>query len=155
VVSDYLDEVVSDIAIAVPLKVVVDAGNGATGPWHRRCWRSSAARCMPCNCEVDGRFPHPARIRATRSNLQALVARSWPGKADFGVAYDGDGDRLAVVTGSGGSCARTRLMMLFARDVVSRNPGADVVYDVKCSRNWRSWSPASAAARCCGRPATP
>jgi phosphomannomutase/phosphoglucomutase len=154
VVSDYLDEVVSDIAIAVPLKIVVDAGNGATGPWHRRCWRSSAARSA-LNCDVDGRFPHRSPDTGNEDNLKALVAEVISAKADFGVAYDGDGDRLAVVTGSGEILRTDRLMMLFARDVVSRNPGADVVYDVKCSRSWRSSSPASAAARCCGKPATP
>lgn len=134
-VSEYLDEVVSDIAIAVPLKVVVDAGNGATGHIAPALLEELGCEVLPLHCEVDGRFPNHSPDTSNEDNLQELVREVLSSKADFGVAYDGDGDRLAVVTSSGRIIRTDVLMMIFARDVVSRNPGADVVYDVKCSRN--------------------
>jgi phosphomannomutase/phosphoglucomutase len=135
VVSEYLDEVISDIAIAVPLKVVVDAGNGATGHIAPALLEELGCEVIPLHCEVDGRFPNRSPDTSNEDNLAALVREVIANDADFGVAYDGDGDRLAVVTGRGKIIRSDTLMMLFARDVVSRNPGADVVYDIKCSRN--------------------
>ncbi|WP_439106481.1 phosphomannomutase/phosphoglucomutase [Congregibacter sp.] len=135
VVSDYLDEVVSDIAIAVPLKIVVDAGNGATGNIAPMLLEELGCEVIPLFCEVDGRFPNRSPDTSNEDNLAALVREVISNEADFGVAYDGDGDRLVVVTGKGHIVRSDTLMMIFARDVVSRNPGADVVYDVKCSRN--------------------
>jgi phosphomannomutase/phosphoglucomutase len=135
VISEYLDEVVSDIAIAVPLKVVVDAGNGATGHIAPALLEELGCEVIPMNCEVDGRFPNRSPDTSNEDNLAGLVREVIANDADFGVAYDGDGDRLAVVTGSGTIIRSDTLMMLFARDVVARNPGADVVYDIKCSRN--------------------
>ncbi|MDP5052747.1 MAG: phosphomannomutase/phosphoglucomutase [Congregibacter sp.] len=135
VVGDYLDEVVSDIAIAVPLKIVVDAGNGATGHIAPALLEELGCEVIPLFCEVDGSFPNRSPDTSNEDNLGALVREVIANAADFGVAYDGDGDRLAVVTGSGKIVRSDTLMMIFARDVVARNPGADVVYDVKCSRN--------------------
>lgn len=135
VVGDYLDEVVSDIAIAVPLKIVVDAGNGATGHIAPTLLEELGCEVIPLYCEVDGSFPNRSPDTGNDDNLAALVREVVANKADFGVAYDGDGDRLVVVSGSGKIIRSDTLMMIFARDVVARNPGADVVYDVKCSRN--------------------
>ncbi|WOJ97497.1 phosphomannomutase/phosphoglucomutase [Congregibacter brevis] len=135
VVGEYLDEVVSDIAIAVPLKVVVDAGNGATGHIAPALLEELGCEVIPLFCEVDGRFPNRSPDTSNEDNLGALVREVISNDADFGVAYDGDGDRVVVVTGSGQIIRSDTLMMIFARDVVTRNPGADVVYDVKCSRN--------------------
>jgi phosphomannomutase/phosphoglucomutase len=134
-VSEYLDEVVSDIAIAVPLKIVVDAGNGATGHIAPALLEELGCEVIPLFCEVDGRFPNRSPDTGNEDNLSALVREVISNDADFGVAYDGDGDRLVVVTGTGKIIRSDTLMMIFARDVVTRNPGADVVYDVKCSRN--------------------
>jgi len=134
IVDDYVDEVAGDIAIAVPLRVVVDAGNGATSPIAPRLLEEMGCEVIPLFCEIDGDFPNRSPDTSNEDNLGALVNEVVAQGADFGVAYDGDGDRLAVVTGSGQIIRTDKLMMIYARDVVARNPGADVVYDVKCSR---------------------
>lgn len=131
----YIDEIVGDIAIAVPLKIVVDAGNGATSVIAPELFDELACEVVPLYCELDGRFPNRSPDTSDEDNLKDLVARVLEEKADFGVAFDGDGDRLAVVTSSGKIIRSDTLLMLFVQDVVARNPGADVVFDVKCSRN--------------------
>lgn len=135
VVPAYMDKVINDIAIAVPLKIVIDAGNGATSDIAPDLFRQLGCEVVPLFCVVDGNFPHHPPDTSDESNLRALVEAVQREKADFGVAFDGDGDRLAVVTGSGRIVRSDILLMIFAQDVVSRNPGADVVFDVKCSRN--------------------
>ncbi len=130
----YLDEVVGDIAIAVPLKLVIDAGNGVTGPIAPQLFQELGCEVVPLYCDLDGNFPNHSPDTSDEANLSDLVAAVAREGADFGVAFDGDGDRVAIVTGAGQIVRTDRLMMLFAEDVVSRNPGADVVFDVKCSR---------------------
>ena len=130
----YIDEVVGDIAIAVPLKIVIDAGNGATSVIAPQLFDELACEVMPLYCEIDGRFPNRSPDTSNEGNLEDLINKVIEEGADFGVAFDGDGDRLAVVTSSGRLIRSDTLLMLFAQDVVSRNPGADVVFDVKCSR---------------------
>jgi phosphomannomutase / phosphoglucomutase len=135
VVHAYMDEVLHDIAIAVPLKVVIDAGNGATSDIAPDLFKELGCEVVPLYCVVDGNFPHHPPDTSDESNLRALIDSVQRENADFGVAFDGDGDRLAVVTSSGRIVRSDVLLMIFAQDVVSRNPGADVVFDVKCSRN--------------------
>ena len=135
VVHAYMDEVLHDIAIAVPLKVVIDAGNGATSDIAPDLFKELGCEVVPLYCVVDGNFPHHPPDTSDESNLRALIESVQREDADFGVAFDGDGDRLAVVTSSGRIVRSDVLLMIFAQDVVSRNPGADVVFDVKCSRN--------------------
>jgi len=135
VVGDYTDEVVSDIAIAVPLKIVIDAGNGVTGKIAPQLFEELGCEVVPIYCEVDGDFPNHPPDTSDEDNLDDLIEAVLREEADFGVAFDGDGDRLAVVTSSGAIVRSDVLLMIFAKDVVSRNPGADVVFDVKCSRN--------------------
>lgn len=135
VVSEYLDEVIGDIAIAVPLKVVVDASNGATGHIAPSLLEEMGCEVIPLYCEIDGSFPNHDPDTSNEANLADLVSEVVANEADFGVAYDGDGDRLAVVTSSGQIVRTDTLMMILAQDVVTRNPGADVVFDVKSSRN--------------------
>jgi phosphomannomutase / phosphoglucomutase len=130
----YADEILGDIAISVPLKIVVDAGNGATSPIAPILFEDLGCEVIPLYCEVDGSFPNHAPDTSNESNLADLQNAVVHYGADFGVAFDGDGDRLAVVTGSGRIVRSDLLMMIYAHDVVSRNPGADVVFDVKCSR---------------------
>ncbi|PHQ14115.1 phosphomannomutase/phosphoglucomutase [Marinobacter profundi] len=131
---DYLDRIVGDIAVAAPLKVVLDAGNGIAGELAPILVEELGCDVIPLYCEVDGDFPNHHPDPGKPENLADLIARVRAENADIGLAFDGDGDRLGVVTRSGKIIWPDRLMMLFARDVVSRNPGADVLYDVKCSR---------------------
>ncbi|MDK9556357.1 phosphomannomutase/phosphoglucomutase [Marinobacter sp. M216] len=130
----YLDRIVGDIAVAAPLKVVVDAGNGIAGELAPMLVEELGCEVTPLYCEVDGDFPNHHPDPGKPANLADLIARVKQEGADIGLAFDGDGDRLGVVTNSGKIIWPDRLLMLFARDVVSRNPGADVLYDVKCSR---------------------
>ena len=131
---DYLDRIVGDIAVAAPLKVVVDAGNGIAGELGPLLLEELGCEVIPLYCEVDGDFPNHHPDPGRPGNLQDLIERVQQEGADVGIAFDGDGDRLGVVTNEGKIIWPDRLMMLFARDVVSRNPGADVLFDVKCSR---------------------
>lgn len=130
----YLDRIVGDIAVAAPLKVVLDAGNGIAGELAPILVGELGCDVIPLYCDVDGDFPNHHPDPGKPENLADLIDRVKSEKADIGLAFDGDGDRLGVVTNSGKIIWPDRLLMLFARDVVSRNPGADVLYDVKCSR---------------------
>ncbi len=132
--DDYINHIIADIAIAQPLKVVLDAGNGVAGAIAPRLFSELGCEVVPLFCEVDGHFPNHHPDPSVPANLQALIERVQAENADLGVAFDGDGDRLAVVTRSGQIIPADRLLMLFAKDVVSRNPGADVLFDVKCTR---------------------
>lgn len=130
----YLDRIVGDIAVAAPLKVVVDAGNGIAGELGPMLIEELGCEVIPLHCEVDGDFPNHHPDPGKPANLVDLIEKVKAEGADLGVAFDGDGDRLGLVTNTGKIIWPDRLLMLFARDVVSRNPGADVLYDVKCSR---------------------
>ncbi len=135
IIPAYIDEVVGDIAIAVPLKIVIDAGNGATSKIAPLLFEELGCEVVPLYCEVDGSFPNHPPDTSNEDNLADLVEAVKQQGADLGVAFDGDGDRLAVVSASGHIVRSDVLLMIYAEDVVSRNPGADVVFDVKCSRN--------------------
>ncbi len=130
----YMEEVLHDIAIAVPLKIVIDASNGATSDIAPKLFEELGCEVQRLNCQIDGRFPGHPPDTSNEANLAELARMVVEVKADFGVAFDGDGDRLAVVTPTGQIVRSDVLLMLYAQDVVSRNPGADVVFDVKCSR---------------------
>ena len=134
----YLDAIAGDIAVAAPLRVVVDAGNGVAGELGPELIRELGCEVTPLYCDVDGNFPNHHPDPGKPENLEALIRTVQQEGADLGIAFDGDGDRLGVVTNSGKIIWPDRLLMLFARDVVSRNPGADIIYDVKCSRRLAS-----------------
>lgn len=131
----YIDYIINDVAIAQPLKVVIDAGNGVAGAIAPRLFEELGCEVIPLYCDVDGDFPNHHPDPSVEANLVDLKAAVKEHEADLGIAFDGDGDRLGVVTASGQSVAADRLLMLLAQDVVSRNPGADVLFDVKCTRN--------------------
>lgn len=130
----YLDRIIGDIAVAAPLKVVLDAGNGIAGELAPILVEELGCEVIPLFCEVDGSFPNHHPDPGKPENLASLIEKVKAEKADIGLAFDGDGDRLGVVTNTGKIIWPDRLLMLFARDVVSRNPGSDIIYDVKCSR---------------------
>lgn len=135
---DYLNTILDDIAVAAPLKVVVDAGNGVAGDLAPVLIEELGCEVIPLHCEVDGTFPNHHPDPGKPENLQDLIAAVKEHDADIGLAFDGDGDRVGVVTNAGKIIWPDRLLMLFAKDVVARNPGADIIYDVKCSRRLSS-----------------
>ena len=131
----YVDRILEDVVVAQPCKVVVDCGNGVAGNLAPRLLKELGCEVVPLYCEVDGDFPNHHPDPADPANLEDLITVVKAEKADLGLAFDGDGDRLGVVTGSGEIIWPDKLLMLFARDIVGRNPGADIIYDVKCSRH--------------------
>lgn len=132
--ADYLERIRGDIRLERPLKVVVDCGNGVAGELAPRLLESLGCEVVPLYCDIDGTFPNHHPDPGKLANLQDLIARVGQDQADLGVAFDGDGDRLGVVTPSGHVVYPDRLLMLFGLDVIKRNPGAEILYDVKCSR---------------------
>lgn len=138
IVPAYLDRVVGDIALAQPLKVVVDCGNGVAGNIAPELLTQIGCEVVPLYCDIDGTFPNHHPDPADPANLEDLITVVKAEQADIGIALDGDGDRIGVVTPNGAILWPDKLMMLFSQDIVSRNPGADIVYDVKCSRHLNS-----------------
>lgn len=135
VMDQYIDRVRRDVQLAKPMKVVVDCGNGASGMIAPNLLEMLGCRVIPLYCEVDGRFPHHHPDPSRPENLADLIRAVREQGADLGLAFDGDGDRLGVVGSEGEILWPDRLLMLFAMDVLGRNPGADIIYDVKCSRH--------------------
>jgi len=134
IIPDYIDRIFSDVALAGNVSIVVDAGNAVTGVVAPQLFEELGCDVIPLFCDLDGEFPNHDPDPTIEKNLQALIAKVQESNADIGVAFDGDGDRLVVVTPKGDIIWPDRLLMLFAKDVLSRNPGADVLFDVKCSR---------------------
>ena len=130
----YLKRGSADIKLARPMKVVVDAGNGVAGVLGPELLRRVGCQVEELFCEIDGNFPNHHPDPAHLENLQDLIRRVKDSDAELGLAFDGDGDRLGVVTKDGQIIFPDRQMMLFAEDVLSRNPGAQILFDVKCSR---------------------
>ena len=133
--EQYIDYIINDVAIAQPLKIVIDAGNGVTGIIAPQLFEQLGCEVVPLYCDVDPKFPHHDPDPSIAANLRDLVQIVRESSADIGVAFDGDGDRVAVVTASGEIVAADRLLMVLAQDVVARNPGADILFDVKCTRS--------------------
>ena len=131
--NDYIDRISGDIQIERKLKVVIDCGSGVAGGIAPDLLTAIGADVEPLYCEVDGTFPHHHPDPSDPANLQDLIRVVERTNADIGLALDGDGDRLGVVTKSGEIIYPDRLLMLFAADVLERNPGACVIYDVKCT----------------------
>lgn len=133
VLSSYQQRIVSDIQLAKPLKVVVDAGNGVAGAFAPEIIRQLGCEVVELFCEVDGAFPNHHPDPAKPKNLQDLSEKVLEVGADIGLAFDGDGDRCGVVDNKGHSLYADRQMMLYAQDVLSRQPGAEIIYDIKCT----------------------
>ncbi len=135
IAAQYIEYVLGDIAVAQPLKLVVDCGNGAAGVLAPQLFEELGCEVIPLYCEVDGTFPHHHPDPSVPANLADLLLQVEEHEADLGIAFDGDGDRLGVVSSGGTIIPADKLLMLFAQDVVSRNPGCDVIFDVKCTRH--------------------
>lgn len=135
---DYIERITSDSVPAHNLRVVVDAANGASGPIAPVLLEHLGCTVHPIYCEVDGNFPNHLPDTAIADNLQDLIDMVKHHQADLGIALDGDGDRLVAITASGRIVWPDELLMLFARDVLGRQPGADIVFDVKCTRRLSS-----------------
>lgn len=130
----YIDAIFNDIALASDIHVVIDAGNGVTGKVAPRLFQTLGCRVSALFCDFDGTFPNHGPDPSIDANLKSLIGKVREEKAHLGVAFDGDGDRLAVVTPVGQIIWADRLLMLLAKDILGRNPGADVVFDVKSTR---------------------
>ena len=135
VAERYMDEVRSDVKLARPLRAVVDCGNGVAGAIAPRLLARLGCDVVPLYADIDGTFPNHHPDPAEAANLADLVKAVRAARADVGLAFDGDGDRLGVVTNEGDIIWPDRAMMLFAEHVLRRSPGATVVFDVKCSRH--------------------
>ena len=134
VVPEYMRRVVADVRLKRPLRVVTDCGNGVAGMAAPQLMRDIGCEVVELFSEVDGTFPNHHPDPSVADNLAPLIKAVHREEADLGVAFDGDGDRLGVVTDTGQVIWPDRQMILFAQDILSRNPGAKIIYDVKCTR---------------------
>ena len=130
----YLDRITSDVKLGRKLRIGVDCGNGVTGELAPQLFRRLGCEVTELFCEVDGTFPNHHPDPAKPENLKDLIAEVTRGGYDVGLAFDGDGDRCGVISPDGSIIWPDRQMILYARDVLSRHPGAEIIYDVKCSR---------------------
>ncbi len=139
IVDAYLDRVVGDVKLARPLKIVVDCGNGVAGGVAPALFRRLGCELVELYCEVDGTFPNHHPDPSKPENLADVIRALRDTDAELGLAFDGDGDRLGVVTKDGEIIFPDRQLMLFAADVLARVPGGEIIYDVKCTRNLAGW----------------
>ena len=139
VLPAYLDRIISDVKLARKMRVVIDCGNGVAGASAGTLYRRLGCDVTELYCDVDGHFPNHHPDPSKPENLKELIAAVRDQRAELGLAFDGDGDRLGVVTPDGRIIYPDRQLMLFARDVLSRVPGGKIVYDVKCSRHVAPW----------------
>jgi phosphomannomutase/phosphoglucomutase len=135
----YLERITSDVKLARPMTVAVDCGNGSPGAVAPELFRRLGCKVIELFCEVDGNFPNHHPDPSKPENLRDLIRTLGSSDAELGLAFDGDGDRLGVVTKSGKIIFPDRQLMLFAEDVLKRNPGAEIIFDVKCTRNMYPW----------------
>jgi phosphomannomutase/phosphoglucomutase len=135
----YLDRIASDVKLARPIKIVVDTGNGVAGGLAPKLFKKLGCELVELFTEIDGTFPNHHPDPAHPENLQDVIRALKESDAEIGFAFDGDGDRLGVVTKDGQIIYPDRQLMLFAEEVLSRNKGAQIIYDVKCTRNLAKW----------------
>ena len=135
----YLDRIVGDIKLARPMRIAIDCGNGVAGAFAPELYRRLGCDVVELFCDVDGNFPNHHPDPSQPKNLEDLRRRLAQGDCELGLAFDGDGDRLGVVTPAGNIIYPDRQLMLFAADVLTRAPGATIIYDVKSTRNLKPW----------------
>ena len=134
IVSQYVRHIVEDSVIDRSFRLAIDAGNSVAGPVAIKLFKSLGCTVFPINCEIDGTFPNHEPNPSEEKNLKQLISKVKEVKADMGLAFDGDGDRIVVISGKGEIIWPDRLMMIFAKDILSRTPGAEIVFDVKSSK---------------------
>jgi len=139
VVPAYRDRILSDVRLARPLRIGVDCGNGVAGAIAPALIAELGCTVVPLFCEVDGNFPNHHPDPADPHNLEDLIRAVKDQDLDLGLAFDGDGDRLGVVTRKGEIIWPDRQLMLYAADVLAQRPGGQIIYDVKCTRHLASW----------------
>ena len=135
VVPDYIERIRGDVTLSRPLKVVVDCGNGVAGGVIPQLLEGLGCEVIGLFCDVDGTFPNHHPDPSKTENMQDLVKAVAANQADIGLAFDGDGDRLGVVSADGRIIWPDRVLMLYAIDILERNPGGQIIYDVKCTRH--------------------
>ncbi|MCX8144995.1 MAG: phosphomannomutase/phosphoglucomutase [Azovibrio sp.] len=135
----YVARIVSDVKLARPMKIVMDCGNGVAGAVAPELFKRLGCEIVPLYCDVDGRFPNHHPDPSKPENLADVIRALTETDAEIGIAFDGDGDRLGVVTKDGEIIFPDRQLMLFAADVLSRVPGGQIIYDVKCTRLLAGW----------------
>jgi phosphomannomutase/phosphoglucomutase len=135
IVDQYIDHLCFNIRLKRRLKIVIDAGNGVTGMIAPQLFRELGCDVHELFCEVDGNFPNHHADPSVVANLQDLISVVRETKADVGLAFDGDGDRLGVVTNQGDIIWPDRLLMLYAQSLLSARPHAKIIYDVKCTNH--------------------
>ncbi|SDA26831.1 phosphomannomutase [Nitrosospira sp. Nsp18] len=139
IAETYLQRITSDVKLARPMKIVIDCGNGVPGRYAPTLYRRLGCEVTELFCEVDGTFPNHHPDPSVPENLRDLIKALKTADAEIGLAFDGDGDRVGVVTKNGAIIYPDRQLMLFAADVLSRNPGGRIIFDVKCTRNLAPW----------------
>lgn len=137
--AEYLQRIVGDVKLARPMKIAIDCGNGVAGAFAGDLYRAMGCEVTELFCEVDGNFPNHHPDPAHPENLQDLIRCLQQTDVEIGLAFDGDGDRLGVVTKDGQIIYPDRQLMLFAADVLTRNAGKQILYDVKCTRHLAPW----------------
>ncbi|NOT69072.1 MAG: phosphomannomutase/phosphoglucomutase [Methylophilaceae bacterium] len=139
IAPEYIAKIADHIQLARPLKIAVDCGNGVAGAYARKLYETLGCEVEELFCEVNGHFPNHHPDPSVPENLSDLVTVLKTGSAEIGLAFDGDGDRLGVVTKDGSIIYPDRQLMLFAEDVLKREPGATIIFDVKSTRNLTPW----------------
>jgi phosphomannomutase/phosphoglucomutase len=135
----YIARITTDIKLARPMKIAIDCGNGVSGLYVIDLFEKLGCIVEGLHCKVDGSFPNHHPDPSDPANLEDLIASLKVGQSEIGLAFDGDGDRLGVVTKDGNIVCPDRQLMLFSADLLARSPGAEIIYDVKCSRLLFGW----------------
>jgi phosphomannomutase/phosphoglucomutase len=139
IAPNYIAEIKADINLARPLQVTVDCGNGVAGAFAKQLYNAIGCHVDELFCDVDGHFPNHHPDPSVPENLKDLIEALKTTRAEIGLAFDGDGDRLGVVTKDGHIIYPDRQLLLFAEDVLKRNAGANIIFDVKSTRNLAPW----------------
>ncbi len=139
IAPSYIATIQADIQLTRPMQIAIDCGNGVAGAFAKQLYNAIGCRVDELFCEVDGHFPNHHPDPSVPENLADLITALTKTRAEIGLAFDGDGDRLGVVTKDGKIIYPDRQLLLFAEDVLSRNKGANIIFDVKSTRNLSPW----------------